>query len=286
MGSSCTITTSYSTDADVSKAEQKLVNDLQKTSVDEMNVMGNQSSVQDGMSHIDSKSDSAFISMILYLVQESNSIAGAISVTADFMTDIADIVNLVTVSENDLSLAFEGESGTLTGKEQNEMQGVYDSINFLTNQPVTVTTMDADGHQKTQTYNGILSYLGDDSSGIWPNNKAPMSKDAVNLITTSATDIQNQFGSAWGNSAAMLNDVKTWATPVTSSSGIESYNTQYSKIMNDFQQINDQTDMQTQTVQYETQQLTTMYQQYQNLTYQIMQSLAKENMAMVQAQVR
>ncbi|MBX9922776.1 MAG: hypothetical protein K2Y01_01570 [Rhabdochlamydiaceae bacterium] len=288
---SCTISYSKSSNAEVAAAEQALIDSLEKTCEDEMKTMGNQSSVMDQLSNIDSSSDSAFISMILCLVQECSSIAGAITVASDFMTDIANIVNLVTVAENEVGLLFEGAdaSSTMNSTEQSEMTGFVDSLNFLISSTITVTVVDANGKASSYTYtDGILGYMSDDRpppSGPWPGGKCPMDPSAVDLVVTSAQDIEDQFttaGDTWGNTTQMWNSIVTWANPIVDpETGIESYSPQYSKIMDDFQQINDQTDMQVQTVQYETQQLTTMYQQYQNLTYQIMQSLAKLNMAMV-----
>jgi len=287
MAASCNISTSYSSNPEVRKAEEKLIADLEKTCEDEMGTMSNQQSVIAGFNSIDSQSDSAFVSMIIYLVQECNSIAGAITVTADFMNVISDIVNLVTIAENDIGLAFESadNSSTLTDSAQSDMQGFVDSINFLLSTPITVTVVDANGKSYSKSYNGLLSYLSDDSSGIWPGNKCPLDPSAADMVETSANDIKDQFttdGDTWGNISQMWNSVVKWANPQTDpTTGIQSYSDQYSKIMDDFQQINDQTDMQVQTIQYETQQLTTMYQQYQNLTYQIMQSFAKINMCMV-----
>ena len=299
MASTCYITDT--SNSNLSTSEQKLLTDLAKTQKDEMNTKSNQASVLDSLNHIDSHSDSAFISMILCLIQESSSIAGAITVTADFMTDIADVVNIVTTSENDLGLLFEeadgqSQSSGLTGAERDQMNDMINSLNFLTTDSFTVTTVDQNGAQTKKTYTkGILEYLGDDSA--WSGH-SPMG-DSTDLVRTSVTDIENQFkdangNSTWGNANAMWKSgnsgILYWANPIETSVGdgqsIESYSPQYSKMMDDFQQINDQTDMQTQTVQYELQQLTTIYQQYQNLTYQMMQSLAKSNMSMVTAQSR
>jgi hypothetical protein len=295
--SSCNIAVDYSTNDEVRAAEEKLIADLEKTCEDEMNTMANQQEVMEGFNSIDSSGDAAFISMILLLVQECGSIAGAISITADFMTVISDIVELVTIAENEVGLLYEQAdastsstdvtSGSMTTEEADEMQGFVDAVDFLINQDFKVTVVADDGSQTTKSYtNGLLEYLGDDTSGIWPG-PSPMG-DSTDLVRTSAEDIEDQFGSDWGNINKMWSNgtsgILYWANPITSQIGdetIESYSPQYSKIMDDFQQINDQTDMQVQTVQYETQQLTTMYQQYQNLTYEIMQSLAKMNMCMV-----